>query len=286
MERSITMLEEINLTGDPDEGKKFINWREALILPTDNIPEPIPILSIVQEGYHIPILNEDNISLLFGPAKARKSALVRSICQAIFNGSNDKMVSNYHRKKISIVDTEQSRHHCLRATKNIYQIAFQKHIVDYLSVTTYSKEDKKNLVESYLAESPDCGLMIIDNIVHFANDFNSATEAAELTQWLLKIKSTFNTHVLVVLHENPTPENAFNSKPRGHLGTNLMNLCETGLRIRKDPNDKTRSIISAALTRGRDFTDIVLTMDDQMIPYLDDLEDDYEETKTKPKSYH
>lgn len=280
------MIEEINLNGEEGTGEKFINWREALVLPTDDIPEPIPILSIVQEGYHIPILNEDNISLLFGPAKARKSALVRAICQAVFNGQNDKMYSDYHRKRISIIDTEQSRHHCLRATKNIYHIAFQKHMVDYLSVTTYSKSEKKNIVEAFLSETPDCGLMIIDNIVHFADDFNSATEAAELTQWLLKIKSKFNTHILVVLHENPTAENTFNGKPRGHLGTNLMNLCETGLRIKKDPNDKTRSIISAALTRGRDFNDIVLMMDDQMIPYLDDIENDYGEKKQKQEDYY
>ncbi len=52
-----------------------------------------------------------------------------------------------------------------------------------------------------------------------------------------------------------------------------MNLCETGLRIVKDQDQKSRSIISAALTRGRDFDDFELTMDDQMIPFLEDLDE-------------
>ncbi len=110
-------IEEIKLDGEPNAGSIKLRLNDYLILPEDDIPEPIPIVSILQNGYEIPIFTEDNISMLFGPAKARKSALVRAICQAVLIGHNNKMVSNYHRKGIAIIDTEQSRFHCHRATK-------------------------------------------------------------------------------------------------------------------------------------------------------------------------
>lgn len=277
-------IEEIKLDGDPNEESIKLRLNDYLVLPEDDIAEPVPIVSILQNGYEIPIFTEDNISMLFGPAKARKSALVRAICQAVLIGHNNKMVSNYHRKGIGIIDTEQSRFHCHRATKNIFYLTNGLN-VDYYSVSTLNIQQKKKLVELYLEDNPNTGLLIIDNIVHFVLDFNSATEAAEITQWLLKIKNVYKTHILVILHENPG-SNGFTlgNKPRGHLGTNLMNLCETGLRIVKDQEHGYRSIVSAALTRGRDFDEFELTMDDQMIPYLEDI--DEEETNNRnTKSY-
>lgn len=74
----------------------------------------------------------------------------------------------------------------------------------------------------------------------------------------------------MILHENASGGVI---KPRGHLGTNLMNLCETIIKIQKDENDKSQSIISAFLTRGKDFKDFTITQCDQGVPYLSDLKE-------------
>lgn len=243
-----------------------IDLSSFAIDPSIEVPEPIPILSITQDGYDIPIFTEENLSLIFGPAKSRKSTLIKSICQAIFKGSNEKMKSNYYRNNITIVDTEQDRYRCWKMTKVLKYLTGRN--VNYYSMVGTKKELKRVLVEKHLSEHPNCGLLILDNIVHFLRDFNSVEESADLTEWLLSIKATFNVHILMILHENASGGVI---KPRGHLGTNLMNLCETIIKIQKDENDKTQSIVSAFLTRGKDFDDFTITMDGQGVPYLNDL---------------
>lgn len=236
------------------------------INPDIEVSEPIPILSIIQDGYDIPILTEENLSLIFGPAKSRKSTLIKSICQAVFKGHNEKMKSTYYRNDIAVVDTEQDRYRCWRMTKTLKYLTGRN--VNYYSMVGTKKELKRVLVEKHLSENPNCGLLILDNIVHFLRDFNSVEESADLTEWLLSIKATFNVHILMILHENASGGVI---KPRGHLGTNLMNLCETIIKIQKDENDKSQSIVSAFLTRGKDFDDFTITMDGQGVPYLNDL---------------
>lgn len=260
------MIEELKPIGQVEKPAEIINLNDYLVSPDEDIPEPTPILSIKEFGRKIPIFTEDNVSMIFGPAKSRKSALIRSICQTVLSGENEKMYSSYYSNNIAVFDTEQSRFHCLRSTRLIWNMTQQA--INYFCISTLNKDQKKKIVEDFLIQNPDCGLVILDNIVHFVGDFNSAQESSEVTEWVLNMKSKYKTHILVVLHENAS--SGF-IKPRGHLGTNLMNLCETAIRIQKDPNDKFQSIVSAALTRGRSFEDFALTMDDQMIPYLSDL---------------
>lgn len=251
-------------TNQPEELE--IDLSSFKIDPEFEVAEPIPILSILQEGYEVPIFTEENLSLIFGPAKSRKSTLIKSICQAIFRGTNEKMKSNYYRNDITIVDTEQDRYRCWKMTKVLKYLTGRN--VNYYSMVGTKKEIKRVLVEKHLSENPNCGMLILDNIVHFLRDFNSVEESADLTEWLLSIKATFNVHILMILHENASSGVV---KPRGHLGTNLMNLCETIIKIEKDSNDKSQSIVSAFLTRGRDFNDFTITMDLQGVPFLSDM---------------
>lgn len=260
-------MEKLSFDSPDKEPEEFeIDINSFYIDPDIIIPEPIPILSITQDGYDIPILTEENLSLIFGPAKSRKSTLIKSICQAIFKGSNEKMKSNYYRNNIAIIDTEQDRYRCWKMTQVLKYLTGRK--INYFSMVGSKKEQKRALVEKFLSENDDCGILILDNIVHFLRDFNSVEESADLTEWLLSIKATFNVHILMILHENASGGVV---KPRGHLGTNLMNLCETIIKIQKDDNDKTQSIVSAFLTRGRDFNDFTITMDGAGTPYLADL---------------
>jgi hypothetical protein len=261
------MIEPIQFSKISEPEINEINIEEFLVDPDIEVKEPIPILSVKEDGHQIPVFTEENISLLFGPAKSRKSTLIKSICQAVLNGDNEKMASNYQRNEIAIVDTEQSKYHCYRAVKAIQYLTNRK-IKYYNSVGT-DKYKKRELVELHLQQNPNCGLLILDNIVHFLKDFNSVDESAELTEWLIKTKKDYNVHILNVLHENASGGIV---KPRGHLGTNLMNLCETIIKIEKDSNDNNYSVITAFLTRGRPFENFRLTMDYQGIPYLSEME--------------
>ena len=250
----------INLNAAPEAEE--IDIRDFIVLPDIVVQKPIPILSVNQNGRLIDIFTEENISMIQGQAKSRKSTLIKAICQGILVGNN-KFVSSYHRNKIAIIDTEQSTYHCYRAVSMIKRMTGMT--VDYFSVAGLNSKQKIQLVENYLQQN-DCGFMILDNIVHFLTNFNDVNESAEVTEWLIKIKKQYNVHICNILHEN----SGENAKARGHLGTNLKNLCESIIKIEIDRNDRSKSIVSADAMRGEEFEKFSIELDGQGSPYLSD----------------
>lgn len=242
-----------------------IDYSDYLVSPDLEIPKPNPILSINQNGRVIDIFTEENISMIQGQAKSRKSTLIKAICQGIISGNN-MLTSSYLRNDIAIVDTEQSTYDCWRASRVIKIISGKT--VDYFSVAELNSSQKMQLVESYLKRNPNCGFLMLDNIVHFVNNFNDVNESAMITEWLVKIKKLYNVHICNVLHENAGDS----GKARGHLGTNLKNLCETIIKVEKDRNNKSRSIVSVVDMRGEEFEPFCIERDMQGTPFLTEYE--------------
>lgn len=259
------MIEQLTVNVEPAK-IDVIDISQFIINPDIEIPEPTPILSILQNGKSIPIFTEDNISLLQGKAKSRKSTLIRAFCAAISAGQYQQLKSGYFKNEIAIIDTEQGAYHCWRAAKIIKALSGCS--VPYYSVSGLSIQEKKFLVEDHLKRNPNCGFMILDNIVHFLNNFNDPTESGELNQWLIKIKSDYHVHICLVLHENGSDFG--NGKAKGHLGSLLENTCESIIRIEKNSNDKGQSIVTAKAMRGLEFEPFIVEPDYQGIPYLSD----------------
>lgn len=259
------MIQPLSLTANSisiDEEIEF-NLEDLRIDPDKEIEKPTPILQFKNNNRLIDVFTEGNISMIQGPAKGRKSTLLKLICAAILGGENEIMFSEYHRNRVAIFDTEQSDYHCWRAARVIKFMTRQT--IDYFALTNVTTTDgKKKLIEQYLSLNKDCGFIVLDNIVHFVNDFNSATDSSELTAWLMKTKKDFNVHICNVLHENP---DAFGSKKaRGHLGTNLTNLCETIIRVEKDQHNRSQSIVSPKECRNEEFDEFLITVDGQNTP--------------------
>lgn len=260
-----------------EEIEEVFDIGEFLIDQTVEIPAPIHILSYVdKDGKLIPIITEDNISMIKGQAKSRKSTLIKAIAATILSGKPYKfgslMTSSYHKNNLAIVDTEQGEYHCWRAAKSISNLAERQ--VAYYKVAGLSGEKKKRLVEQHLEKNPSCGIMILDNIVHFLNDFNDTKESSALVEWLIGIKNQYKCHIIVVLHENGSFSGG--GKAKGHVGSLLENTCETVIRVEKDTNNSMSSIVSPALTRNREFGKFTIEMDDHWIPSLHR----YDETET------
>lgn len=258
------MVEKIELSSIVEEEKQ-INIYDYLISPEIEVPKPIPILSVRQNGGIIDIFTEENISMIQGQAKAKKSFFIKSICEGILKGNN-KLHSTYQRNEIAIIDTEQSTYHCYKAVQSIKYLTGKS--INYFSVAELNSKEKMHLVENFLERNPECGFLILDNIVHFVNNFNDVEESSVVTQWLVKIKKLYNVHICTVLHENAGES----GKARGHLGTNLKNLCESIIKIEVDKNNRSKSIISALAMRGREFETFCIEIDGQGMPFLSDYE--------------
>ena len=259
----------ISLSLPQEDIEEVFDIGEFLIDQSVEIPAPIHILSYVDEsGKLIPIITEDNISMIKGQAKSRKSTLIKAIASTILSQRPYKfgriITSDYYRNNLAIVDTEQGEYHCWRAAKSISNLAERQ--VIYYKVAGLSGEKKKKLVEKHLELNPSCGIMILDNIVHFLNDFNDTKESSALVEWLIGIKNQYKCHIIVVLHENGSQVGG--GKAKGHLGSLLENTCETVIRVEKDNSDSMTSIVSPALTRNREFGKFTIEMDDHWIPSL------------------
>ena len=137
-----------------------------------------------------------------------------------------------------------------------------------------SGDKKTRLVEMHLEKNAGCGIMILDNIVHFPNDFNDTKESSALVEWLIGIKNQYKCHIIVVLHENGSMSGG--GKAKGHIGSLLENTCETVIRVEKDTSNSMSSIVSPALTRNREFGKFTIEMGDDWIPHLRR----YDETET------
>ena len=255
-------------TGTDEVNEVEFDIAECLVDPNIEVPEPTPILAFEYRGYTVPIFTENNKSLIKGQAKSRKSTLIKAIGATIVSqGYYEKggmLKSHYHRNELTIIDTEQGKYHCYKAVKMIQRLS--KGHLNYYRLAGRSIEQKKYLVEQHLKTHPNCGVLVIDNIVHFLLDFNSATESRELESWIDYLVETYNCHIILVLHENGSESGM--GKAKGHLGSLLENTCETTIRVRKDPDNKSQSIVSGALTRNGDFEDFIIEMDMQGVPYL------------------
>lgn len=274
-------IEPLNLSilkKEPEEiVEEVFDIGEFLIDQSKEIPAPIHILSYVdKDSKLIPIITEDNISMIKGQAKSRKSTLIKAIASTILSGRVYKfgslMTSNYWRNDLAIVDTEQGEYHCWRAAKSISNLAERQ--VVYYKVAGLSGDKKKRLVEMHLEKNAGCGIMILDNIVHFLNDFNDTKESSALVEWLIGIKNQYKCHIIVVLHENGSMSGG--GKAKGHIGSLLENTCETVIRVEKDTSNSMSSIVSPAHTRNREFGKFTIEMDDDWIPHLRR----YDETET------
>ena len=190
---------------------------EFLIDPDEEVPEPIPIIAFEHKGRTIPIFTEDNISMIQGRAKSRKSTVLKAIGATIASQGYYKhgklLKSYYERNDFTIIDTEQGKYHCWKSAKVIKNISGKK--IKYYKVAGLSVDKKKKLVEEHLKQNPKCGILVIDNIVHFLLNYNDPTESAQLNEWLIKIKADYNCHIILVLHENGS--DLGNGKAKGHL---------------------------------------------------------------------
>lgn len=241
------------------------------IHPDQNIEIKPPVLIIEQNGEQFILMTEGSSSMLQGKAKSKKTTLLKGIAVAVSSGRFKNLISSYHRNQVGLVDTEQDEEDCWYSVRQIQALS-QGKVIDYFSVPELSIEQRKKLVEEYLKSTPNCGLIILDNIAHFVKSFNSEEECAELIQWINKTKKIYKVHFLLILHENKSDGN-YNAK--GHLGTMLEQNCQTIIRLEEVKSDSRKSIVMPKAMRKRKFEKFIITFDQFGNPEFEDYDEDY-----------
>lgn len=248
----------------PTKKKKGLNWRDFLMTVEPDPEEPIVEINgvIVCSAY--------NHSVVLGKKKARKT-LFNVLLAKTYN-----IVEDLKREAL-IVDTEQGAVDTWRLRERIRKATGVK--VHVLHLRGISPEQRRAIISAAIEELKP-RIVINDGIRDCMHDINDPKETTEVMIWLEGI-TLEGTHVVNVLHLNKTDENA-----RGHIGTELLNKCETAFKLILDKkNDYT--VVTCEASRGSGFEDFAFTHDMHGQPRIIDLvaegDKDFNEVEIRAK---
>lgn len=225
-------------------------YKESLVLPSDEMKPPEIALSQSINGSDIMIATLGNFTLISGRAKQGKSFLMTLISSVMISkkmmfGLKNCLPEN--KRNVIYFDTEQSRFHVGSLVKRICKLSslFDPPNLKVHALRGYSASEMLQIIEKFIYQTNGLGIVIIDGIKDLVTSINDEEQANIVSNKLLKWTQELNIHIYVVLHQNKGDNNA-----RGHLGTELVNKCETYFSVTKSEGDKNISIVNPESSRN------------------------------------
>ncbi len=250
-----------------EQASEAISDRE--IKTGEDVKQQISFLNMRGERNNfVAVMSEENISMVIGKSKSKKSYFTNQVIAALISNKeiDDRIWGNLpeDRRKVVVIDTEQSKYHVNRRRQIIEMGADEKDF-DNLKVFHFAGLDVRVMVTALhmISEMEDVGVILIDQIGDLVSSINSEDEVREITIEMTRIINAKKMHIIVILHQNKGNEHA-----AGWIGTHLLKKCESVITVEKTSN--TESNIKAAFTRNEAFEDIGLEIQENGQPKLVD----------------
>lgn len=228
----------------------LIAWEQRMVKEK---PKEIPPLVTI---HGTPTLRLRNISLVIGKKKSRKTLfLVWLICEAIKQG--------VPAEEIVFFDTEQDEYDVWQVKDRVFRLSGQ--IITVFAIGDLNYKLRKELIHWTIQYwHKPIKLCFIDGIRDLMRDINDISETTDIIDWLLMMKATFQTHIMLVLHMNKTDD-----KARGHIGTELQNKCEITIELERDPKAEC-TMVKVESSRKRPFEPFAFTHSTDDLPLIVD----------------
>ncbi|NQY10439.1 MAG: AAA family ATPase [Flavobacteriales bacterium] len=260
-ENIVSHIEELT----PDEKKEVL--ASLRVCPSDKISPPQKAWE--QLGTEAILGTMGNFSLIIGKAKSRKSFFINIAVSTVV--SNDEMLGQFKgalpndQRRVLYFDTEQAKYHVQLALKRICE---QININEPQELEVYGLRSQKPserlaLIEYAIYNTPNLGFVVIDGIKDLINSINDEAEATMVASKLLKWTEEKNIHIVTVLHQNKSDNNA-----RGHVGTELINKAETVLSVTKSDQDEEISIVEAQQCRNKEPKSFAFEINENGLPVI------------------
>lgn len=244
-------------------------YSELEVKVTEEIPPPETAWEQVRDNQTAILGTLGNFSVIIGKAKSRKSFFVNIAISTLLN--KDLLLGQFkgalpeEKRKVLYFDTEQGKYHVQLAIKRICRQIGQD-IPENLNV--YSLRSKKPLdrlkiIEDIIYKTENLGFVVIDGIKDLITSINDEEQATMIASKLLKWTEERSIHIVNVLHQNKSDNNA-----RGHIGTELMNKAETVLSVTKNSEDKEISIVEAQFCRNREPEPFAFEINNEGVPVI------------------
>lgn len=225
-----------------------------------------------------------NFSLIIGKAKSRKSFFINIAVSAVLQTDNllnqFQGCLTYDKRRVLYFDTEQGKYHVQLALKRIC-VQIKQDVPNNLTVYHLRRKkpsERLELIEKAIYNTPDLGFVVIDGIKDLITSINDEAEATMIASKLLKWTEEKEIHIVTVLHQNKSDNNA-----RGHIGTELINKAETVLSVSKNEQDKDISIVEAQQCRNREPEPFAFEINEDGLPVL--VENFEVRTETKKNKF-
>ena len=210
-----------------------------------------------------------NFSLIIGKAKSRKSFFINIAVSTVL--SEDVILNQFkgvlpnEQSTVLYFDTEQGKYHVQLALKRICeQINISEPTnLQVFGLRSLKPSERLEIIEYAIYNTPNLGFVIIDGIKDLINSINDEAEATMISSKLLKWTEEKNIHIITVLHQNKSDNNA-----RGHIGTELINKAETVLSVTKNEQDKDISIVEAQQCRNREPEPFAFEINENGLPVI------------------
>ena len=209
-----------------------------------------------------------NFTLVKGKAKSKKSFFMSMALAAAESGSLQDFIRSPlkdSQNKVFYFDTEQSKYHVQRAVKRICSLLSidLPANIDTFGLRSHKPSQRLEIVEYAIRNTNGLGFVVIDGIKDLITSINDEAESTMISSKLLEWSETYNIHIIVVLHENPTGE-----KARGHIGTELTNKAEAVISVERDKKIDNVSIVRPAYCRHKEFDEFAFEIDNHGLPVI------------------
>mgnify|MGYP000707623949 CR=1 FL=1 len=257
--------------------------KELRVSPTDELKPPQAAWKQVSDN-DIVLGTLGNFSLIIGKAKSRKSFFINIAVSTVL--SNDKILNQFkgvlphEQSTVLYFDTEQGKYHVQLALKRVCQQINidEPNNLQVFGLRSLKPSERLKLIEYAIYNTPNLGFVIIDGIKDLINSINDEAEATMIASKLLKWTEEKNIHIITVLHQNKSDNNA-----RGHIGTELINKAETVLSVTKNEQDKDISIVEAQQCRNKEPEPFAFEINEFGLPVI--VEDFKIRTETKKNKF-
>ena len=217
-------------------------------------------------------LRKGNISIIQGKPKSGKSFMCSMLAAAAITGEYQSLTTYERRSlnKLLYFDTEQCEEDANNLARRILKMAniatdrFPDNFMMY-SFRKFAPSDARDMLEMALKQEQP-SFVIIDGITDIVDSPNDEAESKKRVAWLYNLADEYNTHIMLVIHENP---GAF-EKARGHIGSELERKIETAIRL--ETNDLEENKIKRAafkLTRMKRPDDFQFTVEEGGLPRIE-----------------
>jgi len=222
---------------------------------------PVKLIQPIMSYDGKPFLFPNSIISIQGQTGCHKSRIAEHIVSSFLNKSMEINIIGLYpltRNEVTIVyvDTERSiKDQLPKALQRIKRVAGYSieedipnlYIISLLDHTRSKRlANLKKILEDIRSKSMSRIIVVIDVITDCIVNFNNPEQSMMMIDLMNKMINEYETTFICLIHENPS---MFESKARGHLGTEISNKATTILKIGFAANSKT--LIEVRMLKSR-----------------------------------